>query len=468
MKPYRALLILTAVLASATFAHAQSPSAASLEAIRAASQSQLPQIPNAFRSLPAGNGPYVIGLEIAKPISGRVELAGQVKLNPPGTCESCWFAQALQQGVTAFQRVCTMCASQVKAEPACGLCPLSNPVAGCAVGAVQQAKQPRQFRVEVRGDGVRVIQLTDGPIALQEGRGFRIYPAPGTLPSAPPLGCCVGEPMAPLSKILVRGQPRGTGSLMLGAGVNSDSGICTMAGCMEIARAQTPCCGIKDFIQFLCPAQVRAVNAPAPCCCAKACACCESCQAKSKKVAHVQPPTWTAPVAPHRQVVQVLPQSAKPMPLPGLIPAAGLHPALARLETPDFEAHCEKITHRGDTVILEGSVLLLVKKHAQPLRINAQRVIVNMKDGSYTVEHARQVHTSGFGILRTSGAEMPIDTPQFLRIFMADSARPCMPAADGCRDECEMPKQRIIQVVPVPSRAGQPAPLPTPPMPLPR
>ena len=74
----------------------------------------------------------------------------------------------------------------------------------------------------------------------------------------------------------------------------------------------------------------------------------------------------------------------------------------AHLVTPDFEAHCQRMTHRGDTIILEGDVILLNKKHAQPIRIEAHRVIVNMKDGTFTVESEARPTVSGFGVQRTS------------------------------------------------------------------
>jgi len=79
-------------------------------------------------------------------------------------------------------------------------------------------------------------------------------------------------------------------------------------------------------------------------------------------------------------------------------PAAPVH-----LATPDLDAHCDRMHHRGDVVVLEGNVLLLVKKHAQPIRIEAQRVLVNMRDGSFTVESGLAPVTSpGNNLLRSS------------------------------------------------------------------
>ncbi len=431
MKPYRVLLILSVIFASANLANAQSLSTASL---------------------------------VALPVSGSQAQA------PGSACESCWFTQALQQGVTAFQRVRSMCLTQAKAEPACALCPMANPVAGCAVGAVQQAKEPRHFRIEMGtqwagpGREVRIIQLTDGSATFSEGRGFRIYAAPRGLPSAPPLGCCAEETGTPFLK-MVKKMPQSCEQGFHGFQITGPIGIS----------------GIEDLIQFCCPTPVQMLQTSkpaAPCCCAKACACCESCKAKPAQVTSVQLPSMQflfkapnqIPGAPARicgtaQMVQQ--QLIRPNFAPsGLIPAAALHSAPARFETPDLEAHCQKITHRGDIVILEGSVLMLIKKHAQPVRVNAERVSVNMKDGSYTVETARQISTSGFGVVQPSSFEFRIDVSNstFNPNHWANPPRECVPATPGFRDECETPKQRIIQVVPVPTRAGQSVPLPMPPV----
>ena len=57
-----------------------------------------------------------------------------------------------------------------------------------------------------------------------------------------------------------------------------------------------------------------------------------------------------------------------------------------RLVTPDFEAVCDRMNQRGDVAVLEGNVLLLCRKHAQPIRIEGSRIVVNMRDGSFNVE----------------------------------------------------------------------------------
>lgn len=76
----------------------------------------------------------------------------------------------------------------------------------------------------------------------------------------------------------------------------------------------------------------------------------------------------------------------------------------AHLVTPDLEAHCERMIHKGDMIMLEGEVRLVSRKNGQPVRIEAHRVLLNMKDGTYTVESdVCPARTSRFGVSRTSG-----------------------------------------------------------------
>jgi hypothetical protein len=197
-------------------------------------------------------------------------------------------------------------------------------------------------------------------------------------------------------------------------------------------------------------------QAPKACGCVKACACCESC--KAKKDATAQVPAWNPfgvvrlQYNPTRPAQLPAPGEAAPTYVPGLTSAGTLTPDLqfpgmgtpaclppqcvpgivqvvpaqgvragfvrvvqvahhvqpAHLVTPDLDAHCERMHHRGDMVVLEGNVLLLCKKHAQPLRIEAQRVLVNMRDGSFTVESATSLGVSGtFGLERMPLQQMP-------------------------------------------------------------
>ena len=69
----------------------------------------------------------------------------------------------------------------------------------------------------------------------------------------------------------------------------------------------------------------------------------------------------------------------------------GLGVRSAKLVTPDFEAHCDQMVHHGDSIHLIGNVMLLCKKHAQPLRIEGERIVLNLNDGSFVVEVAPTV-----------------------------------------------------------------------------
>jgi lipopolysaccharide export system protein LptA len=216
-----------------------------------------------------------------------------------------------------------------------------------------------------------------------------------------------------------------------------------------------------------CPVQTRAATAPAPCCCAKACACCESCKA-AKGAAVPQ----AAPPMPYVQV----------MPCPPTYVLQVAHPVRpAKLVTPDLEAHCEKMTHKGDMIVLEGNVLLLCKKHAQPMRVEAQRVLVNMKDGSFSVESAGSMTmpaATSFGVMRSSlvepasnGSKVMLSGFQFdnapVDAYVAQwklghgSPMPNFPV----REWVPVPSSsdRVIRVMPVPMLPPQELPRATPP-----
>lgn len=77
-----------------------------------------------------------------------------------------------------------------------------------------------------------------------------------------------------------------------------------------------------------------------------------------------------------------------PMPPPGLPTVPSPARPSVHLVTPQFEAHCEKLstTGSGENVILEGDVTLTCKRNGQTLRIQGQRVTVKLADGSFTVE----------------------------------------------------------------------------------
>jgi hypothetical protein len=221
-------------------------------------------------------------------------------------------------------------------------------------------------------------------------------------------------------------------------------------------------------------------QAPKDCCCAKGCNCCETC--KAKKNATAASGNWN-PFAPIRP-------ACEPMPCPPLaittcptLPACGpvckvpqggfgiveyrtmgadntivrvlqiVQPVQSNpvhLVTPDLDARCDRMHHRGDIVVLEGNVLLLVKKHAQPIRIEAQRIHINMRDGSYSVvSDDRSAPASTWGVMRTSLSDMPN-----VRYPMSPATYPAPPP---------------INVYPAPPPIPHYVPMaPTPPMSAPR
>jgi hypothetical protein len=62
------------------------------------------------------------------------------------------------------------------------------------------------------------------------------------------------------------------------------------------------------------------------------------------------------------------------------------------MTTEFFEAHCDSLRCAGENVmVLEGDVRLTAKKGGHPIRIEAARVSVNMKDGTFNVESAATV-----------------------------------------------------------------------------
>jgi len=216
--------------------------------------------------------------------------------------------------------------------------------------------------------------------------------------------------------------------------------------CCEAASAKVAGCAA-------CPAgnvkSCAAAQAPKACACVKACACCEACKENkdTTPAAKAQSMVMTAEMmkimAGLRGITQL--QPAPPFPVIGvppcvppiqgpgivkMVPVPGVrvvsvvqvahHAKPVHLVTPDLEAHCERMHHRGDAIVLEGNVLLLCKKHAQPLRIEAQRVVVNMRDGSFTVESdVRPASSSSFGVQRTSA--VPLMSPNGIRVKVQET-----------------------------------------------
>jgi hypothetical protein len=220
-----------------------------------------------------------------------------------------------------------------------------------------------------------------------------------------------------------------------------DSTCCEAASAKQASGAL----GLAGSVKSCATAQ-----APKACACVKPCACCEACKEKKETTPPVQAqrmeltaemmkimaglrgiaPLQPAPPFPVIGVPPCVPPVQGPgiaqfVPLPGVrvvqIVQVARHVKPVHLVTPDLEAHCERMHHRGDAIVLEGNVLLLCRKHAQPIRIEAQRVIVNMRDGSFSVESdVRPVSSSSFGVQRTSAVPPGgVSQSRVLRAFPA-------------------------------------------------
>ncbi len=151
---------------------------------------------------------------------------------------------------------------------------------------------------------------------------------------------------------------------------------------------------------------MAAAGCDAPCCAkgsccqnetkaAKSCGCGTDgncCCAKQPAVVHLVVPHL--PPAPH---VVVMPHA--PMPTVAATPAVRMRRIIeaqptttcvpqAHLVTPHFEAHCERMScnNTQDRIILEGDVRLTCKKDGQQYRVEGQRVVVNLQDGTFAVE----------------------------------------------------------------------------------
>jgi hypothetical protein len=351
------------------------------------------------------------------------------------TCEETpmWLTGAIQDGFAAVRKLRVMCADHAVSKKSC-----------CDIEVVRPGTVKPATSVEVD------LSFKDILIKVGEVRG-------GTsTPNCPAQGCGTAQL-----------KETRTGSLMLGAGINSDSGIC---GAMGICPVQA-CSGLRDFVKFACPVQFRVfTTTPAPCCCAKACACCESCKAAKPAVRMMPaavapfPSVWSGPVPPPMP----MPPQAAPWPVrhpmqmaPGTVVSLPTTAPIkiARLVTPDFEAHCEKMTHKGDTIVLEGNVMFLSKKHANPLRVEAHRIVVNMKDGSFMVDsEVRPMPTVGHlrlplteEMLQRIQIVMP--TPTVVEQALPNPRSQLTPSSHYR----EAAPDRIIQIVPVPTYEARPA-----------
>lgn len=220
---------------------------------------------------------------------------------------------------------------------------------------------------------------------------------------------------------------------------------------------------------------------PKSCSCAKACGCCETCKAaktqETTQLPQVLPNPMPCPMGempfacPYGSPVYGAPA---PMPCPGSMMPPGTAPSYgsplvagrvqivvppmpptpigpqvvfmpvnrgakpAKLVTPDFEAHCDQMMQRGDTIQLVGNVMLLCKKYAQPLRVEGERIVINLKDGSFVVEAGpalprMSAPAVGFGVMRMSVGECPLVRP-----VANTCAPPTMPMGS-----CITPQERV-------------------------
>lgn len=113
----------------------------------------------------------------------------------------------------------------------------------------------------------------------------------------------------------------------------------------------------------------------------------------------VPPPTaYTVPQQPFACPVPFSPPlGVSPAP-DGAMTVSREAPAQAALKhnvhlvTPQMEAHCERLTSagNGEHIILEGDVQLTCNRNGQTIRIQGQRVIVHLSDGTFTVESASE------------------------------------------------------------------------------
>jgi hypothetical protein len=100
-------------------------------------------------------------------------------------------------------------------------------------------------------------------------------------------------------------------------------------------------------------------------------------------------------------VCNVCPQACtpgrpQPAPQPVAAPARPVGQQNVHLVTPHLEAHCERLTSAGspDQIMLEGDVNLICNRNGQAIHIQGQRVLVNLSDGTFTVESLPQMRPS--------------------------------------------------------------------------
>lgn len=317
-----------------------------------------------------------------------------------------------------------------------------------------------------------VSAQTPSAASLEALIAVGIQPTSGTADPVCPAACCplVGQ-RTWLGSLL---QYSVTSWQRLGEVCGRGESTCPAVAAINALAAPSPAvcakgCGVPAAAAACCSKGGDAAQAQ-KCCCAKACACCEACKTpKTAKNAEELPyPRQALPPmgfrveaclpgmpgivhGPNFLPAPPLPPTASWVPVPhavqdlripreghsmhaGSMPRIIAVPATAgtmvphhivrnattaahapqthhaHLVTPDLEAHSERMTHKGDMILLEGDVRLVSRKNGQPIRIEAHRVMLNVNDGTFVVESdvrpARPVH--GFGTLRTSAVENPL------------------------------------------------------------
>lgn len=72
---------------------------------------------------------------------------------------------------------------------------------------------------------------------------------------------------------------------------------------------------------------------------------------------------------------------------------------MVHLYSPNYEAQCERIQGTGHgQLVLEGNVRLSSRRHGQTMTINAQRVLLNVRDDQFVVEQAQGMESSRVNI----------------------------------------------------------------------
>ncbi|HZZ82440.1 MAG TPA: hypothetical protein VFE62_28335 [Gemmataceae bacterium] len=227
-------------------------------------------------------------------------------------------------------------------------------------------------------------------------------------------------------------------------GATKAGGCCEMAVCGKANLGNSGGCviGVAG-----CAKGCELVQAPKSCCCVKECACCETCKsAKAQKTVQIERVQIAPMPCPMSGIAcQIAPATLPMMPHNVFMPV-NLGGRTAKFVTPDFEAHCAHISQRGDTVELTGNVLLLCKKNAQPVRIEAQRIVLNLANGTYVAD----------SVSTLPAMSMPMSVGTMRMSIIAEPApRPNVPATsnrgqESVRPATLIPASGVIEVIPVP------------------